>query len=263
MGEDAGSFEKSAEAYERHVGRYGAGLADALIEFARPHGRALDVGCGPGALTARLARGLGSERVAAVDPSESFVEACRGRLPGVDVRLAPAERLPFDGGAFDAVLSQLVVNFLDDAEAGVAEMRRVARTGGTVAACVWDYAGEMTLLRAFWDAAIDTDPDGATPADEGRRMPFCRPGALEALWREAGLDDVGSAPLVVRARYEDFEDLWRPLPQGVGPSGAYCAALDASGQARLKDALHARLGRPEGPFELDARAWAVRGTAPG
>ena len=137
-----------------------------------------------------------------------------------------AEALPFADGAFDAALSQLVVNFMGDAEAGVREMARVTRPGGVVASCVWDYAGEMTLLRAFWDAAREVDPERAAAADEGVVMPWCAEGELAELWRAAGLRDVRSGPLVVSAAYADFEDLWSPLPTGIAPSGAFCASLD-------------------------------------
>jgi ubiquinone/menaquinone biosynthesis C-methylase UbiE len=150
----AETFLSSADAYERHVGRYGTQLATGLIEFAGvvPPMRALDVGCGTGALTAVLADRLGTDRVTGADPSQTFGDACRARLPGVEVVLAGAEQLPFGEDTFDAVLSQLVVNFMRDPVQGVREMARVARPGGIVSSCVWDYAGEMTLLRAFWDA---------------------------------------------------------------------------------------------------------------
>src|SRR6478609_8968774 len=156
----AGSFKSSAEAYNRFVGRYGPPLAEGPIGFAWiGSGRARDVGCGPGALTASLAARLGAGNVAAADPSEPFVEACRARLPGVEVVLAPAESLPFGDDAFDAALSQLVVNFMADPLVGVREMARVTRPGGIVASCVWDYAGEMTLLHTYWAAAREVDPE--------------------------------------------------------------------------------------------------------
>jgi SAM-dependent methyltransferase len=260
----AETFRASADAYDRHVGRYGPPLAAALIALAgvEPGMRALDVGCGPGALTAALARRLGAAHVSAVDPSEPFAAACRRRSPGVEVAVAAAEALPFADRAFDATLSQLVVNFMEDAETGVREMARVTRPGGVVAACVWDYAGEMTLLRAFWDAAREVDPDRAARADEGVVMRWCGEGDLAELWREAGLGDVRADPLVVRARYADFEDLWRPLESGVAPSGAFCAALDPGGRAALHDALRRRLGVGDAPFALTARAWAAAGLAP-
>ena len=257
----AETFRASAEAYDRHVGRYGASLAASLLAFARiePGMRALDVGCGPGALTAALAERLGAANVSGADPSEPFAEACRARVPGVDVVVASAEALPFGDRSFDAALSQLVVNFMHDAESGVREMARVTRAGGVVASCVWDYAGEMTLLRAFWDAARVVDPDRAASADEGTVMLWCAEGELAELWCDAGLRDVDSAPLVVRAGYESFEDLWAPFPTGIAPSGAFCKSLDDDRRDALREAYRRRLAVGDGPFELTARAWAVRG----
>jgi len=260
----AETFRAPAEAYDRLVGRYGPSLATALIEFARvePGVRALDVGCGPGALTAELVERLGAANVTAADPSEPFALACRARLPGVEVAIAPAEALPFPDDAFDIALSQLVVNFMSDAEAGVRELARVTRPGGTVAACVWDYAGEMTLLRSFWDAAREVDAERGALADEGVVMRWCAEGELAELWREAGLDDVRFGSLIARAAYSGFEDLWAPLLTGVAPSGAFCVSLDVERRAELHDAFRRRLGVGEAPFELTARAWAVAGTVP-
>jgi SAM-dependent methyltransferase len=261
----AETFRVSGEAYERFVGRYGATLAEALVDFARvDYGmRALDVGCGTGALADVLAARLGAANVAAVDPSEPFAEACRARLPGVAVTVARAEALPFPDGAFDAALSQLVVNFMDDAEAGVGEMSRVTRPGGVVAACVWDYPGEMTLLRAFWDSALEVDPERAATADEGTTMRWSGEGELASLWRAVGLADVRFGPLVARADYADFDDLWWPLPTGVGPAGAFTKSLGEERRAELREALRRRLGVGDLPFELTARAWAVAGVVPG
>jgi SAM-dependent methyltransferase len=258
-------FRTPAEAYDRFVGRYGPELAAGLIEFAgvEPGMRALDVGCGPGALMAALADRLGATNVSGVEPSEPFAEACRDRVPGAEVVVATAEALPFPHGAFDATLSQLVVNFMSDAETGAREMKRVTRAGGVVASCVWDYAGEMTLLRAFWDAAREIDPERGAAADEGVTMRWCGEGELAELWRDVGLADVRFGSLTVRAQYADFEDLWWPLPTGVGPAGAFCKSLDDNDQAAFHDALRARLGVADGPFELTARAWAVAGRVSG
>ena len=256
------TFNASAEAYDRLVGRYSGDLAAALIAFAgvEPGMRALDVGCGPGALTAALAAQLGPANVSAADPSEPFAAACGARLPGVEVVVAGAESLPFAAGAFDAALSQLVVNFMSDAEAGVREMARVTRPGGIVASCVWDYAGEMTLLRAFWDAAREVDPERAAAADEAVVMRWCGEGELEQLWQAAGMSDVRLGELVVRVSYAGFEDLWSPFTAGVAPSGAYCKSLEPGLRNALRDAYRERLGVTDGPFELSARAWAVAGT---
>jgi SAM-dependent methyltransferase len=195
--------------------------------------------------------------VAAVDPSKSFVAACGARVPGADVREAAAESLPFEDGVFDVVLSQLVVNFMRDADTGVAEMRRVVRTGGSVASCVWDYADGMTMLRAFWDGALDIDPDAP---DEARTMRYCSEPELRDLWRRGGLPDVDTGALVVEAAYDDFDDYWAPFPTGLAPSGAYCASLDAERQEALRAAVFRRLGEPAGPFKLTARAWFARGS---
>jgi len=253
------TFRAAPAAYDSHVGRYGSDLAQGLIELAGVHrgDQVLDVGCGTGLLTAELAAIVGGDHVAAVDPSDPFVEACRRRVPAADVRVAVAEDLPFADASFDCVLSQLVVNFLADPDAGVREMGRVTRPGGTVAACVWDYAGQMTLLRAFWDAAVALDPAAAT-LDEGS-MPFCQPDRLRALWQSTGLDDVTSHELRPSVRYSSFEELWTPFTTGVAPSGAYTVSLDDRRRDALRDQLHRRLGEPAGPFELTARAFAVVG----
>jgi SAM-dependent methyltransferase len=266
MGEPRGAatFLASAEAYDKHVGRYGRALARALCDAAgvRPGMHALDVGCGPGALTAELVERLGEGSVAAVDPSPPFAAACRERHPGVRVEEGSAERLPFADGAFDVALAQLVVNFMTDPAGGVREMVRVTRPGGTVAAAVWDYAGDMTLLRRFWDAVVALDP-AARDLDEGRSMRFCAPDELGGLWSAAGLQGVHVGAAVVAARYDDLDDLWRPLESGVGPSGAYVAAQPPERQAALRAELARRLDAGDGPFRLDARAWLATGRVGG
>ena len=257
-------FQSSADAYDRFIGRYGRDLASALLDFAAVEAgmRVLDVGCGPGALSSVLVERLGAANVRAIDPSETFVEAFRTRLQHVEVLQSAAEDLPFANDTFDAALSQLAVNFMQDPITGVREMARVTRSGGLVAACVWDYAGEMTLLRAFWDAARDVDPEKADLADEGIVMPWCNEGDLARLWAAAGLDRVRFCPLRVKARYSSFDDLWSPLPTGVGPAGAYCRELGTESRAALKEALRRRLEVENGPFELTAFSWAVSGSAP-
>jgi ubiquinone/menaquinone biosynthesis C-methylase UbiE len=258
-------FEGAAENYDRFVGRYSPQLARAMCETAgvRAGQRALDVGCGSGALTAALAEVLGAENVSAADPSEPFVEAARAKAPGARIVVASAESLPFADAEFDATLSQLVVNFLDDPEQGLREMRRVTRAGGTVAGCVWDYGGEMTMLRTFWDAAAALDRERAEPLMESFTMRFASPEELGALWRGSGLDDVDVAPIVAQASYEDFDDLWAPFLTGVGPAGSYAASLDDESQAALRDEFARRLGQPEGPFALTARAWCAVGRVRG
>jgi SAM-dependent methyltransferase len=257
------TFAVAAEAYERYVGRYGADLGLALARAAglHPGQRVLDVGSGPGALTAVLVELTGAENVAAVDPSEPFHAALRERLPGVDARLAAAEELPFEDGEFDAALAQLVVNFMSDPDAGVGEMRRVTRAGGAVAACVWDYPGEMTMLRAFWEAAAELEPELVADLDERTAMAFDEEGELSDLFRRVGLVDVEEGELLVSAGYENFDDLWEPFTSGVGPAGAYVASLDAQGHRALRAEFQQRLGSPTGSFRLGARAWYAVGLA--
>ena len=264
-GDEAAWFQKSADAYDRFMGRYGADLADAFVRWcgiAAP-GSALDVGCGPGALTRRLAEVLGPENVAGADPSEPFAAVCRERVPGADVRVAPAEALPFEADSFDSTLSQLAANFFPDAAAAMSEMQRVTRAGGLVAAAVWDYAGEMVMLRAFWDAAREVDPEGGVSHDEGLRMRLANTAELTELWSDAGFAGVETGEITISTAYRDFVDLWEPLLGGVGPVGAYCAQLSDEQREKLRDAYFQRLGSPEDSFELSARAWVVRGNVPG
>jgi ubiquinone/menaquinone biosynthesis C-methylase UbiE len=253
------TFAAPAESYDRYMGRWSRRLAPLMADFAGVEAgmQVLDVGAGPGSLTEHLAARVGAERAAAAEPSRPFAEACAAAVPGADVRAASAEHLPWEDGAFDAVLSQLVVNFLDDPAQGAREMRRVARRGGTVAACVWDYA-EMGMLRTFWDAALALDRDA--PA-EHLVMGFGKPDELQALWRSAGLDEIATLQLEVAEEYADFDDYWEPFTAGVGPGGGYCAALPADAREALREQCRRRLGDPAGAFRLEARATAVRGRA--
>ena len=254
------SFDVAGGSYDRFMGRYSRELAPAFIDFAciEPSMDVLDVGCGPGALSERLAGVVGAERVAAIDPAELFVAACRERVPGADVRRSAAEELPWDDGAFDAALSQLVVNFMRDAPAAASEMRRVARPGGVAAACTWDYGDGMEMLQAFWAAARTLDD--AAP-DEGRTMRYRSTDELAELWRDAGMKMVETAYLTVETTYSGFDDLWEPFTLGVGPAGAYCAALEPGRRQELRGRLFENVGSPAGSFSLGARACAVRGAS--
>jgi SAM-dependent methyltransferase len=249
------TFAVDADAYDRFMGRYSALLAPQFANFAGVSSgrRVLDVGCGPGALTTELVERLGASNVAAADPSEQFVGAARERHPGVDIRLAPAEELPFADGEFDVVLAQLVVHFMADPVRGLTEMARVTRAGGLVAACVWDHAGEQTPLAPFWQAVHEVDPD-----EEGEgTLAGGREGHLAELFADAGLREVAETALPVRVEHATFEEWWEPFTLGVGPAGSYVAKLDAAQQAELRERCRQRV--PQAPFTLPARAWAARG----
>lgn len=243
------------------MGRYSTELAGPFIALAgvSPGMSVLDVGCGTGALTRALADLIGPEQVSAVDPSEAFAATCRGRVEGAEVLVAGAESLPFADRSFHCVLSQLVVNFVDDARGAVMEMRRVARPGGTIAACVWDYRAGMTLLRSFWDAAIDLGLPDAAARDQGRTMPYCTPDELIELWHGAGLQEVETGEISTAAEYVSFDDLWAPYDQGISPAGIYVTALGTSDRAALRREVFARLGSPHGQFKLSARGFWARG----
>lgn len=247
------SFEVTPEAYNRFMGRFSEPLAAQFVELAgvRSGQRALDVGCGPGALTAELVSRLGEDAVAAVDPSAAFLPALRERFPGVDARSAVAEQLPFPDDGVDAALAQLVVHFMRDPVAGLREMARVTRPEGVVAACVWDHAGSGPLT-TFWRAARDIDP---TVRDEGE-LPGTREGHLAELCRQAGLSRVESTRLTVRVGFPTFEEWWEPFTFGVGPAGAHVASLDETRRAALRERCAELLASE--PFEIAASAWAVR-----
>jgi len=252
------SFEVAADLYARFMGRYSEPLA---VSFADASGvvagqRVLDVGCGPGALTAQLVDRLGAGQVVAADPSAPFVEAARSRLPGVEVLLAAAEDLPFPTGSFDAALAELVVHFMTDPVAGLAEMARVTRPGGTVAACVWDFGGGNGPLSTFWSAVHDVDPD----ADDESGLAGVRDGHLVELATEAGLADPIQSVLSVSVGYAGFDEWWEPYTFGVGPAGSHVARLDDSARAVLRARCAELL--PEGPFDVVAKAWCMRASAP-
>ena len=249
------SFAVAAEAYDRFMGRYSALLAPQLVDLAGVGSgqRVLDVGCGPGALTSELVERVGVSGVSAVDPSEQFVAAARERNPGVDVRRAAAEELPFADGEFDTALAQLVVHFMANPVRGLAEMARVTHAGGVVSACVWDHAGEQTPLAPFWQAVHELDPD----AEDESELAGGRAGHLSELFVEAGLREVEETALPVHVEHSSFEEWWEPFTLGVGPAGSYVTALDSAEQVELGERCRQRL--PDAPFTLSARAWAARG----
>jgi SAM-dependent methyltransferase len=250
------------DAYERYVGRWSRRVAPPFLSWLGiPAGRRwVDVGCGTGALSAAIADHCGPAAVAGVEPSEGFVLAARERLAGwVRLCLGRAAEIPLADGSVDAAVSGLVLNFVADQQAALAEMARVTASGGVVAAYVWDYAEGMELMRHFWDAASELNPDAAR-MDEGVRFPLCRPAPLASLFTGAGLTGVAVTAIDVPTSFASFEDYWEPFLGGQRPAPAYAVSLDAGGRARLRERIRRRLpARADGSISLTARAWAVRG----
>ncbi|MFN8124087.1 MAG: methyltransferase domain-containing protein [Thermoleophilia bacterium] len=251
------SFAVPADAYERFMGRYSRPMAPLFADFARIAAglTVLDVGAGSGALTQEIASRVGEAGVSAAEPADQFATALRERHPHSDVRHAPAEALPFADDEFDVAVAQLVVPFMADPVAGLREMARVTRRHGTVAACVWDTAGDTSPLATVWEAAKRIDP--SVPG-EGH-LAGARAGSLTALFEEAGLGHVHEEPLTVRVEHPTFEDWWEPYTYGVGPIGTYIAGLPDDHRDALRDMCRTLL--PEAPFTVSGTAWAARGTA--
>lgn len=251
--EGARTFDVGGSTYDSFMGRYSSQLGDRFADAAlvRYGQTALDVGCGPGALTGALAERLGSAAVAACDPSPGFVADCSRRHPDVRVEFGRAESLPFESDSFDHALAQLVLHFVSDPDAAAREMMRVVRPGGSVSACVWDFDDGMEMLRHYWDAALQLDP--AAP-DEARTMRFGKPGEIAELMDAAGLVDIVESTLRVESRYDSFEELWNGFLAGVGPAGAHCVSLADDDRSRLREELARRIGSPTGPFTLGAVA---------
>ena len=247
------SFDVSADAYRRFMGRFSEPLAARFADLAgvRRGQQALDVGCGPGALTAELVGRLGADAVYAVDPSPPFADAVAERLPGVEVSVAAAERLPFPDRAFDAALAQLVVHFMTDPVAGLREMGRVTRPDGVVAACVWDHGGGRGPLTSFWHAVRELDP--AAPDESGQAG--VGEGELARLFDQAGLAGAEATTLTVRAGSATFEQWWQPFTLGVGPAGDYVGSLSPERRRQLRERYREVLNG--GPVEVSATAWAV------
>jgi SAM-dependent methyltransferase len=243
------------------MGRYSLTLAgkfcDAAVVVAGQ--TALDVGCGPGALTGVLVSRLGATAVRACDPSLSFAAECAARYPGVVVKRGRAESIPFEDDTVDHAMAQLVLHFVSEPEAAAREMARVVRPGGTVSACVWDFDDGMEMLRGFWDAALSIDPDAP---DEARTLRFGRPGEIAELFSSARIEDIRQSTLSVASTYASFDELWNGFLAGVGPAGAYCVSLSDGDRDRLRLGLFRRFGSPTGPFTLGAVARCAVGRVP-
>lgn len=254
----------SGDAYEPYVGRWSRLVAREFLNWlvAPPDARWLDVGCGTGALTQTILAQAAPQSVIGCDPSEGYLAYARAHTadPRASFLLADAQALSDAADAFDVAVSGLALNFIPEPEHAVAEMARVARAGGIVAAYVWDYAGKMELMRYFWDAAVALDP-AARALDEGPRFPLCAPAALADLFVQVGLDRVETRAIDTPTVFASFDDYWTPFLGGQGPAPGYAMSLDALRRATLRDSIRDQLPiAPDGSIALLARAWAVRGT---
>jgi SAM-dependent methyltransferase len=251
--------------YERYVGRWSRRVAPLFLAWLGvPLGRRwLDVGCGTGTLCAAILDHCSPASVVGVEPSEGFLNAAQQNLAGRAVlHQGSAAAIPVDSASADVVVSGLVLNFVPDQRAALGEMARVAGSGGTIGAYVWDYAGKMELMRFFWDAAVELDPDVAR-MDEGIRFPLCRPEALIDLFTTVGLSSIAVTAIDILTPFPNFDDYWHPFLGGQGPAPAYAMSLNEVERARLRDRIRERiLPAADGSISLTARAWAIRATVP-
>ncbi|MBB3656837.1 ubiquinone/menaquinone biosynthesis C-methylase UbiE [Rhizobium sp. BK650] len=266
----ASSFNvESADGYERLMGRWSKRLAPGFIDFAGlADGESiLDVGCGTGSLTFTLAERPGLKSISAIDFSPVFVEAANRRNadPRITIQEADACALPFEDQSFDRALSLLVLHFVPDAGKAVAEMRRVVRPGGTVAAAVWDHYGGMSGMRMMWDTVAMIDANARAMRHRYCFQPMMRPGEMKASFAANGLVDVEETSLTIRMEYDSFDDYWAPIAAGEGPLGKYVAGLDAYTRTRVDTAVREayEAGEPDGARSFASVAWACRGRVPG
>ena len=259
---------RNAAGYEQLMGRWSQRLAPLFIDFVgvADGERILDVGCGTGSLTFALPKAAALAEVAAIDYSPVFVEEAirRNTNPRIKVRQADACALPFEGGTFDRALALLVLHFVPEAGKAVAEMRRVVRSGGVVAAAVWDHLGGMPGMRMMVDTVAALGESGRQLRSRYCFQPMMQPGELRRTFAEQGLVSIAEVELMIRMDYKSFADYWTPIAAGEGPLGKYVAALDAAERARtdaaVRDAYEA--GRPDGPRSFANVAWACRGIVP-
>jgi SAM-dependent methyltransferase len=221
----------------------------------------VDVGCGTGELTNAIVTLAEPRSVQGVDPSDGMIAFAKGRIKDARARLSlgSAEDLRLNDESADYVVSGLVLNFASDAAGAIRECTRVARRGGVIAAYVWDYAGEMQMMRRFWDAAAVLDPATAE-LDEGRRCSFCNRDGLIGLFSDAALRGVDARAIDVPTVFADFDDFWSPFLGGQSPAPRYAMSLSPEQRDRLRDLVQSQLPiASDGSISLIARAWAVKG----
>ena len=247
--------------YEQYIGRWSRRVAPRFLSWLGipPGQRWVDLGCGTGALAAAILDACSPSSVVGVEPSEGFLKTAAHNLAGrATLCQGTAAAIPLDDSAADVVMSGLVLNFVPEVRAALADMARVASGSGIVGGYVWDYADKMELIRCFWDAAVELDPDAAK-LHEGTRFPLCRPEALIAALGDAGLRAPAVTAIDVPTAFAGFDDYWAPFLGGQGPAPAYAMSLGEAARARLRERLRERLPvATDGSITLMARAWAFR-----
>lgn len=259
-----GAWFADGDAYEHYVGRWSRPVGQMFLDWLSPASglRWADVGCGTGALTETVLQQSNPEYIVGIDPSEGFVELAKTGVTDerAEFRIGGGLSLPLEEDKVDIVVSGLVLNFIPDKSQALKEMVRVVKPGGTIAAYVWDYAGEMQLMRYFWNGVSELFPDDAAK-DEGKQFPDCKPQPLADLFSSAGLKAIETTALDAPTVFSDFDDYWSPFLRGQGPAGAYCASLSEDQREQLRRNLKSKLPfAPDGLIPLFARAWAVRGS---
>lgn len=253
-----------AEAYERQRGRSSKILAPLFVDYVGGRGEVLDVGCGTGALTFAIAKSESVSKIVAVDLSEGFLAYARSKTDDsrISFEQGDAQKLSFPDASFDCCLALLVMSFIPDAPKAAREMRRVTRPGGVVATAMWDNTGGNDLNQSLWEAAIPLDPKA--PQNKDRPGSYGTAEDLSSLWGSAGLNEIEVKNIVFPCGFSSFDDFWLPLTEGQGPAGAYLARLSEGHRAELRERLRQDLfgNRADGPFTLQAKAWAVKGIAP-
>jgi SAM-dependent methyltransferase len=258
----------SGDGYERQMGRWSRRLAEPFLEFCgyRDGEHVLDAGCGTGSLTAALARRTETAHIRGIDFSPAYVAYATQHNddPRVEFRVGDICALPYQDASFDRVLSLLVLHFVPRTDDAVAELRRVARPGATVAAAVWDVRGGFVANRIFFDAAATLDRNGSERRARNFTRPLTRPGELASAWRKAGFTDIRETMLPIRMEFGSFSDYWTPYIGKDGPAAEYVATLNPTEQERLHDLVRAAYldGEADGPRSYAAIAWAVAGRAP-
>ncbi|MBC8036999.1 MAG: class I SAM-dependent methyltransferase [Rhizobiales bacterium] len=257
---------QAGDSYDAYMGRWSRKIAPRFLDWlGAPDGLDwLEVGCGTGALSAAILARCKPKSLISIDPSEGFLTKARANVPDgrAEFHVGDAQALTQETASRDVVVSALVLNFVPDKEKALAEMKRVARAGGTVGFYVWDYpGGGVEFMHEFWNAATALDP-AALDLTEDRRFPFCTPDGLTDLATRAGLLSVECISIEVPTVFKDFEDYWRPFTLGAGPAPGYCVKLDPEARQRLKDKLHDSLPRrDDGSIPLKTRAWAIKAVA--